>query len=234
MKISSLDNSRTINTSATSFKGPPVYLKEPVCELGRKVYDYIKVPENKLFMAITALMFQPLVDLLIADEDKRTDASIKSASKAIAGGITGVTIRGVFLNIAESCIGLKKNNVINDLFLPKEAIELAKTKPGEAIQKIKEYNSTLSSIFAILLMIGFTNANIDVPLTSDFQDLIGGIAKENKTFIKSLSDVYKSRKGKIVNWLNKLKNKVLKLTKPARKKSVEVLNNIEKQEEQNK
>jgi hypothetical protein len=57
----------------------------------------------------------------------------------------------------------------------------------------------------------FSNSKVDVPLTSDFQDLIGGVVKENKSWTKSLSDVIKNRGKKIKNWFTKRKDNILNI-----------------------
>ena len=55
-------------------------------------------------------------------------------------------------------------------------------------------------------MLLFTNAKIDVPLTSGLQDFIGGIIKEKKSWKKSAYDTLSARKQKITNWINKKKH----------------------------
>ncbi len=209
MKISS--SSRNINNTknAQSFKGLPENPKcipAPIGKLGKIVGEYVNTPEQKLFLATSALMFQPLVDLKFADDEKKTDSAIKSASKAIAGGLTGVAIRAGFLKLIDTYIGFDKNNKLNEYFLPKAARKLRKNSPSLADVRLKQYCQTLGTLFAVLFMIFFSNSKLDVPLTSDFQDLLSGVIKEDKSWIKSLGDVGKARKDKINSWFNHKKD----------------------------
>ena len=59
----------------------------------------------------------------------------------------------------------------------------------------------------------FSNSKIDVPLTSDLQDLISGVVKEDKTWLKSFSDVMSSRKQKITDWFSKWKQRTINFGK---------------------
>lgn len=204
-----------------SFKGiskNPVYIPSAIGKLGKVVGEYVNTPEQKLFLATTALMLTPLIDLKFADDEKKTDVAIKSASKAIAGGVTGVAIRAAFLNITEHFIGFDKHNKLNQHFFPDDAIKLKENSPALANIRMNQYCKTLGTLFAVIFMILFSNSKVDVPFTSDMQDLITGVVKENKSWLKSLSDVSSARKDKIKNWfvqkkniLTKLKNKTEKV-----------------------
>ena len=217
MKISSSFYNRYNNeVQPQSFKGipkNPKFMPNLIGKMGKLAGEYVSMPEQKLFLATTALMFVPLIDLKFADEDKKTDAAIKSASKAMMGGLTGVTIRAAFLKFMDKFVGLGKHNIINTYLLPPKASELnaklsaAKNEAEKLMlaKKVKQYSQTMGTLFAILFMTFFSNSKIDVPLTSDMQDLISGVVKENKTWLKSLADVSKSRKTKISNWFEKKK-----------------------------
>lgn len=211
MKISSsFNNSADVNGQHVSFKGAvpanPKYIPEVVGKLGKVAGEYINTPEQKLFLATSALMFQPLIDLKYAQEDQEIDSAIKSASKAMAGGITGVTIRAAFLKLTKHFIGFQKHNKMNKLFMPYDAVLMRQKDPEMAQLRINQYNQTLGALFAVLFMIFFSNSNIDVPLTSDIQDLISGVVKENKSWLTSLNDVKNNRIKKIKNWFaNKVK-----------------------------
>ena len=178
------------------------------------------MPEQKLFLATTALMLTPLIDLKFAQEDQKVDSAIKSASKAMAGGFTGVAIRAAFLKLTDHFIGLDKHNKLNLYFLPESAVILSRREPEMAKLQMRQYNKSLGTLFAVLFMILFSNSKVDVPLTSDLQDLISGVVKENKTWLKSFSDVYDSRSKKIKDWferkkqiLNSIKTKLIKIIK---------------------
>ncbi len=203
---SSFINKDGQSKSSPTFRGVPAnpkYIPEVIGQIGKVAGEYIHTPEQKLFLGLAALMFQPFIDLKYAKDDKKTDAAIKSASKAMAGVITGVTIRALFLKLVDEYIGLDKHNLLNRLFKPKDIIQINMTDPAMAQLRMKQYKQALGTIFAIMFMLLFSNSKIDVPLTSDFQDLLSGMVNEDKTFIKSLSEVLDNRKKKISDWFNK-------------------------------
>ncbi len=211
MKISSSFSNTNRGLKNQSFKGipkTPKYIPEFIGKIGKVAGEYISMPEQKLFLAATALMFQPLIDLKFANDEQKNDAAIKSASKAIAGGITGVAIRAGFLKITDHFIGFNKHNKLNTHFFPDAAVHLQETRPEIAKLYMKQYSKTLGTLFAILFMILFSNSKIDVPLTNDLQDLISGVSKENKTWLQSLNDVIKNRGKKISAWFKKEKESI--------------------------
>ena len=210
MKISSSFKTIDSNKSYQSFKGVPPnpkYIPEVLGNLGKLAGDYISMPEQKLFMATTALMLQPLIDLKYAEEDKKIDSAIKSASKSIAGGLTGVSIRAAFIALTDNLIDFKKTNNFKHHFMPDKAVKMLKTDPEIAKLQLKQYNKTLGTLMAMAFMVFFSNSKVDVPLTSDLQDLISGVVKDNKTWLESFCDVKEARTQKIKNWGNKWKNR---------------------------
>lgn len=214
MKISSSFNRTENSRNNQSFKAIPAnpkYIPEMLGKIGKVAGEYVSMPEQKLFLATTALMFQPLIDLKFANEEQKNDAAIKSASKAIAGGLTGVTIRAAFLKITDHFIGFNKHNKLNTHFFPDASIHLKETRPEIAKLYMKQYTKTLGTLFAVLFMILFSNSKMDVPLTSDLQDFISGIAKENKSWLTSLKDVKNNRCKKIADWFNRKKKFVEKI-----------------------
>lgn len=220
MKISSsFDNIDSGSKRYQSFKGVPQnpsYIPEAIGNVAKVAGEYINTPEQKLFLATAALMFQPLIDLKYAKDDQKIDAAIKSASKAMAGGFTGVLIRASFLKLTDHFIGFQKHNKLNRLFFPDAAIKLKEVRPEIAKLRIKQYSQTLGTLFAVLFMILFSNSHVDVPLTSDIQDLISGVVKDKKSWLTSLNDVKNNRCKKITDWfkrkkdiINKVKNKIV-------------------------
>ena len=208
MKINSVSqNVKKYDYPSPTFKS--IYLPNAVGEFGKFVGEFIGIPEKKLIQNTTALFLQPNFDLKYADDDEKTDIAIKSASKAIAGGITGVTIRSACINFFQKRINFdpKNKSIINKLLLPEEAEKLRRKSENLGIRRLKMYNETLGTIAAIVIMVTLTNKNIDVPLTGLFQDIIGGVVKENKSWKRSIYDTYTERKNKYENWLNKQKSK---------------------------
>ncbi len=220
MKISSSFTTIDRKQNYQSFKGVPPnpkYLPEFVGTLGKLAGDYISMPEQKLFMATTALMLQPLIDLKFAEEDKKVDSAIKSASKAIAGGLTGVSIRAAFVALTDNLIDFKKTNNFKHHFTPDMAIKEFSENKELATVHLKQYNKTLGTLMAMAFMVFFSNSKVDVPLTSDLQDLISGVVKEDKTWLQSFCDVKEAREQKIKDWGNKWKNKFKKLSEKSKK-----------------
>ncbi len=222
MKINSFPYNNTDKKASyqQSFKKNPAnpkFIPESIGKIGKVAGKYINMPEQKLFMAVTALMFQPLIDLKFAQDDQKIDSAIKSASKAIAGGLTGVVIRSLFPKFVDRFIGPDKHSLLNKYFLPKAVLDLQNENPELVNFRMKQYNKTLGTLFAVLFMVLFSNSKLDVPLTGDLRDLISGVVKENKSWLKSFSDVYDSRCKKINDWIDerkkKLKNIKIKIIK---------------------
>ena len=208
--------------SITSFRGVPAnpkFIPEALGNIGKVVGEYVYAPEQKLFLATSALLLQPLIDLKFADEDKKEDAAIKSASKAFAGGLTGVPIRALFIALCNHFItlDLTKQNFLKRHFYPDGLNEMMKNSNEEPVKKamaqfkLKNYNRTLGTLFAIIFMIAFSNSKVDVPLTSDIQDILSGIIKEKKNWKKSIYDTAQNRKQKTIDWLLDKKKKADKV-----------------------
>ena len=211
MKISSSFNNNDRAPVYQSFRGVPPnpkYIPETVGNIAKKAGHYISIPEQKLIMATTALMLVPLIDLKFAEEDKKIDSAIKSASKAIAGGITGVSIRAACISLTQNLIGFNKDNKFSLHFIPDKLVKKYKEGNPSAKIELSQFNQTLGTLMAILIMVLITNKNIDVPLTSDLQDLISGVVKDKKSWLQSFSDVKDARADKIKAWGAKWKNRL--------------------------
>ena len=233
---------KSVMTSFNGVPDNPKYIPELVGNIGKVVGEYVNAPEQKLFLATSALLFQPLIDLKFADEDKKQDAAIKSASKAFAGGLTGVTIRALFIALCEHFItsDIKNQNILKRHFYPK-ALDDMLNKPEVldfdlkmADFKLKNYNKTLGTLFAVIFMILFSNSKVDVPLTSDIQDFLSGIIKEKKNWKISANDVLVSRKKKIDTWLSDKKQKLDKVLVKVKKIAKIITDDTEKKMEAKK
>ena len=232
MNIHSQQNGKC---SYQSFKALPTNYKripESVAKLGKIVGEYVNSPEQKLFLATSALMFQPLVDLKFAEEDKKIDTSIKSASKAIAGGLTGVPIRALCIAFMKRFVQPKDLDIymtgekvsklsdkIKVLLYPLENLDL-RSDPERLVEadlRLKQYNNTMGTVLAILFMLAFSNSKIDVPVTSFIQDFLSKVIKEKKPVPKAFAEVATDRKKKIDAWCDKKKaslNNVVSRVKP--------------------
>ncbi|MBQ8886378.1 MAG: hypothetical protein IJY61_01585 [Candidatus Gastranaerophilales bacterium] len=231
MKISSVPNN--INNSNnkkenTSFKGSTgvIYLPNVIGEVGKFIGEHVGIPEKKLIQNTTALYLQPHFDLKYGEDDEKVDVAIKSASKAIAGGITGVTIRAAAISFFQRKINFDPLNrsIINKLLLPEKAEEMYRKSNCLAKTRLKMYNETLGTVASIAIMTLFTNKNIDVPLTAFFQDMIGGVIKENKTWSRSIYDVCEERRKKFENFTKATEEKVLTVKNKAQR-IVEIIKN---------
>lgn len=219
MKICSTSINNNRNSSVQSFKAIPAdYHKLPrwLGAIGKSVGEFVGMPEQKLLLATTALMIQPFVDLKHADPDQKENAAIKSASKAIAGGISGVTIRALVINMMNKHLDVTnkgldspKVDIIRKYLMPSNALEMYKTHPSLAIRRMKQYNMTVGSLAAMLVMMLFTNKWFDVPVTAGLQDFISGIVKEKKTWTRSLHDVVEDRRNKIADKIEKTKRNIV-------------------------
>lgn len=214
----------TDKCSYQSFKAiPPVYKKIPeiVGNVGKYVGEYISMPEQKLLLASTALLFQPLIDLKFAEEDKRVDSAIKSSSKAIAGGITGVPIRAFFIWLANYCIRPKDQlkcvehpiiqkgvNVIQQNLFPLKNQKLRQENVPLANFKLGQYNKTIGTLAAIIFMFAFSNSKLDVPLTAFIQDFLTKVVKEKKPWSQSFAEVCADRKQRVKAWCANKKNNI--------------------------
>lgn len=187
-------------------------LNDALGAIGNFASSHVSTPEQKLLTATTALVLQPMIDLKYAQEDKKVDSAIKSASKAMAGGFTGVLIRTAFINLTSSLIDFNKKNIVSKLLFPPAAKKELETNAQEAMLKLKSYNKSIGSIIAVAFMVLFSNSKVDVPITSDLQDIISGVVKEDKTWFTSICEVAKSRKNKIQTklkqWTSISKNKM--------------------------
>lgn len=236
MKINSSYKMNDSVSSSQSFKALPVksiVLPEIVGDVGRYIGNNIGTPEKKVIIATTALLFRPLVDLKYAEEDKKIDTAIKSASKAIAGGLSGVTIRALFIHLTNKLImfrggivkrvmeskdltsaeikALKREkrlvkNFASRLLLPLELEQLNADEKIKATHKLRKYNNGLGELLAVIIMAFYTNAAFDAPMTSDLQDIFSKIIKENKSPIKAISEVAQNRYKIISNWATEKKN----------------------------
>ncbi len=214
MKVTPSFQNINIQKAAKTLKGKlpkQIVLPEPVGAVIKRAGNYISTPEQKLFLAASTLMIAPFWDLKFAEEDKKIDTAIKTASKAIAGGITGVAIRGGFQYYTKKSLKPASDTFFNNCFYPQAIYRILNTEPELARIRLDQYGKTMGTLFAVLFMILFSNSKMDVPLTSDIQDLISGVVKDDKSWLSSLADVSKSRKGKIEDWFKQKKNKLISI-----------------------
>lgn len=238
------DNSRSKSFGSVTTSGNVLYFPDNVGKLAMYTGTYIGTPESKLITGTLSAICQPLIDMAFAPEDKKVDAAIKSTSKSIAGTLTGVSIRKLFIYLCKKNIKmagpgdkgfvdnefLMAKNIFTRLFRPRLILKQMKylNKPtsytyhGQRLmdreeiyyiyqRQLDKYNNFLGASLALVVMVLFTNSAVDVPLTSDIQDLLSKIIKEKKDFLTSAGEVCNERKDKIKNWFKDRKNDGLKI-----------------------
>lgn len=210
MKISSFPNNINRSEKLQSFCGSSkmIYMPDVIGEIGKFVGEHVSVAEKKLIQNTAAAYIQPKIDMKYGDEDEKTDIAIKSVSKAIAGGMTGFTIRAACINLFKRKLTFDdtSTSIVRKYFMPNRAREIYQSgNLNEATRRMKTYNETIGTIFAILIMSTITNKNVDVPLTRTFEELIGGVVKSKKTWHRSAYDIYKKHKEKYDELIDKYK-----------------------------
>ena len=220
MKISSSLNKYDREKSCQTFKGPPlnpIIVPEVFGTVSRIAGEYIGMSEQKLILSTASSIINPAMDLKYADKDKKVDSAIKTFSKAVVGGMTGVIIRALCIKYTLSHIGFNQCNKFNTYFLPSTARAMLKNEPEKVRIMLEKYSKNLGAILAMIIMMTFTNSNIDVPLTSDLQDFISGMVKDNKNWKQSLNSVLAARQKKINKFVTKIINFVQKSEKKVKK-----------------
>lgn len=124
--------------------------------------EKVSSPQNRLILGITALMFQPFIDLSNkkVDEDTRKISAARTVAKIIAGTLTGVAIRSgcihaidAFTKRADEITPNMKFKNLRTLFMPDVVLET-----------LNQYKKSLGTIMSLGIMV-FTNFLIDAPLT---------------------------------------------------------------------
>ena len=183
MKISSSLNTTDKQQTYRSFKGFPaqsIILPEVVGDIGRFVGNNIGTPEQKLIVASTAALLRPFVDLKYAEEDKKIDTAIKSTSKALAGGLTGVTIRAGFITLMNSLIKFPGANYVHKKVEELETIDYSKGLKGIANKTVESEKFRISEISRLLLPLDLVNLNTEEKVKSmhrlkQFNNSLGGL-----------------------------------------------------------
>ena len=134
--------------------------------------EKISSPQNRLILGVTALMFQPLIDLhnRKVDEDTRKMSTARTVAKIIAGTTTGFLIRyGCIKALSRYCklpseiTPQMKNPKLRMLLTPKVA------KTGE-LTDLNYYKGAVGTYMSLGIML-FTNFLIDAPLTKSLTNL---------------------------------------------------------------
>lgn len=133
--------------------------------------DKLSSPEQRLIMGITALCFQPFIDLhnKRVDEDTRLTSFCRIISKIVVGTVVGVLVRRGCINFVKKYSQIRP---IEKLGLDKEFAVKAAKNSFLSPSHIRNYSddthngyiNTLGTIFGVLVSL-VTNFAIDAPLT---------------------------------------------------------------------
>lgn len=129
-----------------------------------RISDKISRPvENRLIMGGTALITQPAIDRYNhkVDEETRIVSRNRTLAKIIAGVIVGICVRGSCYKLVENMTKIDGTGKYSKKLLPEDFMESFK----KFLKKLKAYQSTVSTLMAILAM-SITNFAIDAPLTA--------------------------------------------------------------------
>ncbi len=126
--------------------------------------------QQRAALGLTAITFQPAIDLINKDVDEETRkvSANRSFAKGLVGAVTGIVVRG-------GCMKLVEQGLKNESWADKLAKITAEDATEEAIEKAKDfiknqggakkYASVLGTLAAIIVML-YTNFAIDAPLTN--------------------------------------------------------------------
>lgn len=144
-----------------------------------KAADFTSV-QQRIALGVSALAFQPLIDLRNkdVDEDTRKVSAVRSAAKAIIGTTTGVIVRGgtillgamlfakrdaagkIIKEVAQN--GKKSSYVLDPDKIKKICGDGFKNLDEDAIKRIPSVVGTIAALGVML----FSNFLVDAPLTN--------------------------------------------------------------------
>lgn len=126
------------------------------------VGEKVSSPQNRLILGITALMFQPFIDLSNkeVDEDTRKISAARTVAKIIAGTLTGVAIRSGCIHAIDAFTKRTDEITPNMKFKKFRTLFM----PDVVLENLSQYKKSLGTIMSLGIMV-FTNFLIDAPLT---------------------------------------------------------------------
>ncbi|MBP7211694.1 hypothetical protein KBA27_02560 [bacterium] len=164
-----------------------------------KMSDSFTSAHQRLFMGVTALVTQPIIDYKNKDVDGTTRkfACARTIAKICAGSLTGISIRWLCIKaadgfcktidtekeLAKKALEKNKTYIPKTTFTNRETLLLPKLSRKITLKEVKKYKNALGTTAATFIMIG-TNFLIDAPLTTFFTNKLAKIIptpKDNKT-----------------------------------------------------
>lgn len=170
----SINDSRIVNSNATSFTGGApklVTVKSEKIQDAMKWFGNLSTPANRFFLGATALSIQPWFDYYNRDVDKETRkiSTMRTIAKIIIGTTTGIVVRDRCIKWMNkfTCSPEQIKNMTEKqkkwatIMVP---TNISHETFSNAARLLKKHRQALGSIVALGVMV-FTNFLIDAPLT---------------------------------------------------------------------
>ena len=157
-----------------------------------KVKDWVKNNDlisnpaiNRSIMGVTAMMFQPAIDLSNkrVDEDTREISKNKTIAKILAGTTVGIVVRELCYKLCQKMTDVSGNKSYSKALLPKKYLK----ELSENHVYLNNYRSAISTCVAMIVML-FTNFLIDAPLTTLLTNKLNEKTRANKIKQKEVNN----------------------------------------------
>ena len=157
---------------------------------------------NMLIMGATAIVSQPFIDEhnKRVDKDTARTARNRTIGKIVAGTAVGCVVRGLIFKLINSCTNEDISvDRWNNVLTPRNTTTV---RPSMLPNRLRNYRTALSTIVAMIVMIG-TNIAFDLPLTNMISNALNARdAKKRNKNAASPQEVYTDVKNKMLDTFN--------------------------------
>ncbi len=157
---------------------------------------------NRLIMGATAIVSQPFIDEhnKRVDKDTARTARNRTIGKIVAGTAVGCVVRGLIFKLINSCTNEDISvDRWNNVLTPRNTTTV---RPSMLPNRLRNYRTALSTIVAMIVMIG-TNIAFDLPLTNMISNALNARdAKKRNKNAASPQEVYTDVKDKMLDTFN--------------------------------
>ena len=157
---------------------------------------------NRLIMGATAIVSQPFIDEhnKRVDKDTARTARNRTIGKIVAGTAVGCVVRGLIFKLINSCTNEDISvDRWNNVLTPRNTTTV---RPSMLPNRLRNYRTALSTIVAMIVMIG-TNIAFDLPLTNMISNALNARdAKKRNKNAASPQEVYTDVKNKMLDTFN--------------------------------
>ena len=157
---------------------------------------------NRLIMGATAIVSQPFIDEhnKRVDKDTARTARNRTIGKIVAGTAVGCVVRGLIFKLINSCTNEDISvDRWNNVLTPRNTTTV---RPSMLPNRLRNYRTALSTIVAMIVMIG-TNIAFDLPLTNMISNALNARdAKKRNKNAASAQEVYTDVKDKMLDTFN--------------------------------